>query len=57
MDKVVEVGGLNVVIDSKAVMLLISMETDYVTDEVDSEFVFNNPNKKSEGACGKSFNI
>jgi len=57
-DEVVEVdGGLKVVIDSKAVMFLIGTEMDFVTNEIVSEFVFNNPNKKSECGCGQSFNV
>merc|ERR1719182_448350 len=44
--------GLKVVVDSKAVMFLIGTEMDFVCNEVGSEFVFNNPNKKSECGCG-----
>mmetsp|Transcript_69339 Transcript_69339/g.120146 ORF Transcript_69339/g.120146 Transcript_69339/m.120146 type:complete len:116 (-) Transcript_69339:181-528(-) len=47
--------GAKVVVDSKAVLYLVGTEMDYVTNEVGSEFVFNNPNKKSECGCGQSF--
>merc|ERR1719373_490711 len=47
--------GVKVVVDSKAVMFLIGTEMDFVSNEVGSEFVFNNPNKKSECGCGQSF--
>mmetsp|Transcript_22918 Transcript_22918/g.53640 ORF Transcript_22918/g.53640 Transcript_22918/m.53640 type:complete len:117 (-) Transcript_22918:52-402(-) len=55
-DEVVEADGVKVVVDSKAVMFLVGTEMDYVSNEVGSEFVFNNPNKKSECGCGQSFN-
>eukprot|EP00747_Dinoflagellata_sp_TGD_P191989 gnl/TRDRNA2_/TRDRNA2_56171_c0_seq1.p1 gnl/TRDRNA2_/TRDRNA2_56171_c0~~gnl/TRDRNA2_/TRDRNA2_56171_c0_seq1.p1 ORF type:complete len:117 (-),score=24.22 gnl/TRDRNA2_/TRDRNA2_56171_c0_seq1:103-453(-) len=57
-DEVVEASnGVKVVVDSKAVMFLLGTEMDFVTNEVGSEFVFNNPNKKSECGCGQSFNV
>ncbi|CAE7451350.1 isca1 [Symbiodinium sp. CCMP2592] len=57
-DEVVEAdGGIKVVVDSKAVMFLIGTEMDFVSNEVGNEFVFNNPNKKSECGCGQSFNV
>mmetsp|Transcript_45989 Transcript_45989/g.82932 ORF Transcript_45989/g.82932 Transcript_45989/m.82932 type:complete len:120 (+) Transcript_45989:66-425(+) len=57
-DEVVEAeNGIKVVIDSKAVMFLIGTEMDFVNNEVGSEFVFNNPNKKSECGCGQSFGV
>merc|ERR1712217_229573 len=56
-DEVIEApNGLKVVVDSKAVMFLVGTEMDFVSNEVGSEFVFNNPNKKSECGCGQSFN-
>jgi iron-sulfur cluster assembly accessory protein len=30
---------------------------DYVTDDLSSQFVFNNPNKKGDCGCGESFNV
>ncbi|CAK9068175.1 Iron-sulfur cluster assembly 1 homolog [Durusdinium trenchii] len=57
-DEVVETDqGIKVVVDSKAVMFLIGTEMDFVSNEVGNEFVFNNPNKKSECGCGQSFNV
>merc|ERR1712039_507938 len=48
--------GVKVVVDSGAVMFLVGTEMDFVSNEVGTEFVFNNPNKKSECGCGQSFN-
>lgn len=38
--------GVKVVVDSKAVMILVGTEMDYVEDDIKSEFVFKNPNEK-----------
>lgn len=34
------------IIDSKAVMVLVGTEMDYVEDDIKAEFVFRNPNEK-----------
>ncbi|CAD7956777.1 unnamed protein product [Amoebophrya sp. A25] len=46
-----------VIVDGKAVLFLVGTEMDYVAVEMGSEFVFNNPNKKSSCGCGQSFNV
>merc|ERR1719158_1382830 len=57
-DEVIEAeNGIKVVVDSKAVMFLLGTEMDFVSNDVGTEFVFNNPNKKSECGCGQSFTI
>eukprot|EP00397_Hematodinium_sp_SG-2012_P051952 GEMP01061174.1.p2 GENE.GEMP01061174.1~~GEMP01061174.1.p2 ORF type:complete len:117 (+),score=13.98 GEMP01061174.1:51-401(+) len=57
-DEVIELNSQErVVVDGKAVMFLIGTEMDYVETQLGSEFVFNNPNKKSECGCGQSFNV
>ena len=38
--------GVKIFIDSKALMVLVGTEMDYIEDEIISEFVFNNPNEK-----------
>lgn len=38
--------GVRVVVDSKAVMILVGTEMDYVEDDIKAEFVFRNPNEK-----------
>merc|ERR1719436_7984 len=56
LDEVVDTPeGVKVIVDSQAVMFLVGTEMDFVTNEVGTEFVFNNPNKKSECGCGQSF--
>ena len=56
-DEVVEDKGVNVLIDSKALMYLIGFEMDYVEDKMQSGFVFNNPNEKGRCGCGESFHV
>ena len=56
-DDVVEQGGIAVFIDPKAIMFLIGTEMDFVEDELQSGFVFNNPNEKGRCGCGESFHV
>lgn len=48
---------LKIIVDSKALMVLVGTEMDYVEDDIRSEFVFRNPNSKGECGCGESFHI
>ncbi|CAD8060421.1 unnamed protein product [Paramecium primaurelia] len=57
LDEVVEAKGVKVIVDSKAVMVLVGTEMDYVEDDIKSEFVFKNPNQKGQCGCGESFHI
>lgn len=57
LDEVVETNGVKVFVDSKAVMYLIGTEMDYVSNDLQQEFVFHNPNTKSSCGCGKSFSV
>mmetsp|Transcript_4124 Transcript_4124/g.9674 ORF Transcript_4124/g.9674 Transcript_4124/m.9674 type:complete len:116 (-) Transcript_4124:328-675(-) len=55
-DEVIEApSGVKVIVDSKAVMFLVGTEMDFVSNDIATEFVFHNPNKKSECGCGQSF--
>ena len=56
-DEVVDDKGVKVYVDPQAVMFLVGTTMDFVENEMGSEFVFNNPNKKSECGCGQSFNV
>lgn len=57
LDEVVEEEGIKVVIDNKAVMALVGTEMSFETNELGSEFVFNNPNEKGRCGCGASFHL
>ena len=54
-DEIVEDKGVTVLIDPKAIMYLIGTEMDFVSEKLQSGFVFNNPNEKGRCGCGESF--
>ncbi|GBR00684.1 HesB/IscA family protein [Acetobacter oeni] len=49
--------GVTVLIDRKAVLFLIGSEMDYQSSELESGFVFSNPNEKGRCGCGMSFHV
>jgi len=49
--------GVKIFIDSKALMVLVGTQMDYLEDDLRSEFVFRNPNEKGRCGCGESFSI
>jgi iron-sulfur cluster assembly protein len=55
--EVVEVDGLKVVIDPRAVMHVLGTELDFVEDKLGAQFVFRNPNEKARCGCGESFSV
>lgn len=57
MDQVVEVAGIKVMIDPKAALFIIGTEMDFVEGEMESGFVFLNPNEKGRCGCGESFRV
>ncbi len=56
-DEVVDVRGMKLFIDPKAVMFLIGSEMDFVSDKLKSGYVFRNPNEKGRCGCGESFHV
>ena len=56
-DEVVEDKGVTVLIEPKAIMYLIGTEMDFVSEKLQSGFVFNNPNEKGRCGCGESFTV
>jgi len=54
-DELVEIDGLKLVIDNKSLIYLIGLVVDFKETELESGFVFENPNKKGECGCGESF--
>lgn len=56
-DEVVEAHGLTVLIDPKATMFILGTEMDYVEEQMQSGFVFRNPNEKGRCGCGESFHV
>lgn len=56
-EEVVEAHGVRLLIDPKALMFVLGTEMDYKADELQSGFVFNNPNEKGRCGCGESFHV
>lgn len=56
-DEKLEVEGVNVFIDPKAIMYLLGSEMDYKITKFTSSFIFNNPNETERCGCGESFKI
>lgn len=56
-DEVVEVEGITLLIDPKAIMFILGTEMDYIEEKMQSGFVFKNPNEKGRCGCGKSFHV
>jgi iron-sulfur cluster assembly protein len=57
LDEMIEMNGVTVLIDPKAVMFILGTEMDYVEEKMQSGFVFQNPNEKGRCGCGKSFHV
>ncbi len=55
--ELVEVDGIKVVIEPRAVMYVLGTELDFVTDKLGAQFVFRNPNEKARCGCGESFSV
>lgn len=56
-DEVVEVDGLKIFIEGKATLFLIGTQMDFVRNQLESGFVFKNPNEKGRCGCGESFHV
>jgi iron-sulfur cluster assembly protein len=57
MDELVEQHGVTVLIDPKATLFILGTEMDYVEEQLQSGFVFRNPNEKGRCGCGESFHV
>ena len=56
-DEVVEDKGVRVLVDPKAILFILGTEMDYVEEQLQSGFVFRNPNEKGRCGCGESFHV
>lgn len=57
LDEVMEMDGVTILIDPKAILFILGTEMDYVEEKMQSGFVFRNPNAKGYCGCGKSFHV
>ena len=55
--EVVDMDGIKVVIEPRAVMFVLGTELDFVEDKLGAQFVFRNPNEKARSGCGESFSV
>lgn len=56
-DEIIEQDGAVVLIEPSALMYLLGTEMDFKTEQLASQFVFNNPNQKSACGCGESVQL
>jgi iron-sulfur cluster assembly protein len=56
-DESVEVDGITVLVDPKAIMFILGVTMDFETTELESGFTFKNPNEKGRCGCGESFHV
>ena len=56
-DEVVDVNGVRVLIDPKAILYLLGSEMDFVVDKLSARFIFRNPNEVSSCGCGESVSL
>lgn len=54
-DKVLDMDGLKVFVDSRSLLYLNGAEVDYVEGENGSGFKFDNPNARNACGCGETF--
>jgi iron-sulfur cluster assembly protein len=57
LDERVEDKGVEIVIDSKALLFLLGSEIDYEVTPLHARFVFRNPNQTDACGCGESVTI
>lgn len=54
-EEIVEDKGVKILIEPAALMHIIGTRMDFISDDLKSEFQFNNPNSKGSCGCGESF--
>ncbi|MCP5322915.1 MAG: iron-sulfur cluster assembly accessory protein [Candidatus Paracaedibacteraceae bacterium] len=56
-DEQIDVDGLTILIDPKAIMFILGVIMDFEVNELESGFTFKNPNEKGRCGCGESFHV
>ena len=54
-DEVVEKSGIKVIVDPSSMIYLLGTTIDYVSNDMEEGFTFDNPNEKGTCGCGESF--
>ena len=56
-DTVLDLDGVKLVVDAKALPLVEGTRIDYAREGMNAAFVFHNPNATGECGCGESFTV
>tara|TARA_B100000927_G_scaffold160850_1_gene129624 strand:- start:722 stop:1117 length:396 start_codon:yes stop_codon:yes gene_type:complete len=56
-DEYIDIEGIKLVIDPKAILFLLGTEMDYEESTLNSGFIFNNPNQTDACGCGESVTL
>lgn len=56
-DNIFEDKGIKIIIDNKSLLYIKGTKLDFIKNEFNEYFKFDNPNVKNECGCGESFNI
>ena len=56
-DEYIDIEGIKLVIDPKAILFLLGTEMDYQESTLNSGFIFNNPNQTDACGCGESVTL
>ena len=56
-DTVFEDKGIQLIVDAKSLLYINGTEVDYLKEDLNEGFEFNNPNAKAECGCGESFTV
>ena len=56
-DEYIDIDGIKLVVDPKAILFLLGTEMDYQVSTLDSGFIFNNPNQTDACGCGESVTL
>ena len=56
-DECIDIEGIKLVIDPKAILFLLGTEMDYQKSTLNSGFIFNNPNQTYACGCGESVTL
>lgn len=56
-EDIIEQDGVTIFVDPLAMMYIFGSTMDYVEDQMNSSFVFDNPNETGRCGCGESFSV
>ena len=56
-DEEISIDNIKIFVEPSATMYILGSKMDYVNNELESGFIFNNPNEKGRCGCGESFHI